>query len=342
MDLIFGLDLGNGYVKIAGEDLNLVFPSGLVRVKETEKLMNGKNFDVFKVKTIKDEENEYFLGNDVEKMGDFIATNIGEGRYKDKYFKIIGESAIAYAIKCSVDNPSKEKHNVYIVAGLPSREKSAKVDEELKKALQGNHIVEIDGVEIAFEVKILKIIAQPLGTLFNYILNGNLELNEKYVGIIDCGTGTTDIDGIKELTVVDSDRDTFSIGSYEVYQRISDYVNKENVYANSTFKKIEEQFEKDVYRISDRALVDIADIKEQTVKNLSEDLINKISIRWQNLTKFDKIFLTGGSSSIFGEEIKKLIEDVVIVPNPQIANAQGFYKYAKFLCDAEICDDEKQ
>lgn len=331
--LVFGVDIGNKCPKIRGGFGSIVFQSGLVREKETENLLDKKDMDVVKIKTYEGEE--YYIGNDIMKMGEFIPTNTGEGRYKNKYFKILAEGSIAYAIKLSVEDPSKEKFKVKIVTGLPSREKSAKnIEEELINALKGNHIVEVDGVEITFDVEVLKVVAQPLGTLFREILgNKRTDLAEKYVGIIDNGGGTTDIDGIKGLTVIDSDRDTFNIGSYEVHQRLADYINKENIYANANASKVEEQFDNDIYKISDRALVDIVQAKIVIIKDLSEELVNKISVRWQNLTKFDIILQTGGSSSIYGEEIKKLVEDIEIGDNPQTANAEGFYLLALFLLE---------
>lgn len=335
-NLVLGVDSGNKSLKIWGEFGSLVYSSGLVKVREIEGLLGKKDIDVITIKSMKfDEENKYYIGKDVLKMGDIIVTNIGEGRYKNKYFKIFVEGAIANAIKLSVEHPSEEKHKVKIVTGLPSREKSAKsIEEELIKALEGNHIVEVDGIEITFDVEVLKVVAQPLGTLFREILgNKRTELTEKYVGIIDCGGGTTDIDGIRELTVVDSDRDTFPIGSYEVHQRLADFINKENIYANANASKVEEQFNSNSYRISDRASVDISKVKEEITRGLSEELINKIAVRWQNLTKFDIILLTGGSSSIYGEGTKELIEDIEIVDNSQLANAEGFYLYALFLLE---------
>lgn len=344
-NLVIGLDVGNGFIKATGENFNYVFPSGLVRAREKEKFSFNENRDlnIFKIKSLKnDSEEEYLLGENIGKLGDdIITTNVGEGRYSDKYYKLICEGVIAYIIKNHIPNAEKDKHTVKIVIGLPSREKVAKnLEEELIRAFEGNHIVAVDNLELTFEVKVLKVVAQPLGTLFNCILekdkNGefpNTSLTKQYIGIIDTGTGTTDIDGINQLTVVDSDRDTFNIGSYTITQELSDFINKENPYANSTFNKVEEQFNEENYKISERAFVRIKEEKEKVIKEKAEELANKILVRWQNTTKFDKIYLTGGSANIFAKYIRNIIKDVEIVKNPQLANAKGFYKYAILLLE---------
>lgn len=337
-ELVLGVDFGNGYAKIVGNGLQIVIPTGLGESIYADELGElSKELDVFEVESVKNENQKYYIGEDVGEVGKYISTNIGEGRYKNKNYKNFVESVLALALyKSDIENLEEEKHKLKVVTGVPSREKGTILEEELKQAVEGNHIVKINGEEITFTVEVLKILAQPLGTIFSYLLendgnNSYIELKNEYVGVIDIGTGTTDIDGIEELKVVEGDRDTFDIGSYHIYQKIADAINCKNPYAKATFISVEKQFLNEEYKVSKRVYVPMKDIKETVINESIEDLLTKIQTRWQGFQKFDRIFLTGGTSNIVVKQVCKTIEGITFVENNQIANANGFYNYAKLL-----------
>ena len=337
-EVLLGVDFGNGYTKIAGENLEFVIPTGLgINTFANELGELSDELNVSEVESVKFEGEKYFIGEDVGKVGRYISTNVGEGRYKNKHYRIFAESVLALALlKNNIENLEKEKHGIKIVTGVPSREKGTILEKELRLAVEGNHIVKINGKEITFEVKVLKVLAQPLGTVFSYLLenSGNnpyVELKNEYVGVIDIGTGTTDIDGIKKLKVVEGDRDTFDIGSYNIYREIADEINNRNPYAKATFISVEEQFLSNEYKVSKRVFVPMEDIKEMVLKENVEKLLTDIQTRWQGFQKFDRIFLTGGTSNILAKPFNENIEGITFVNNNQIANAKGFYNYAKLL-----------
>lgn len=322
MEIILGVDLGNGYIKISTEKGNIIIPSVLGRLEKDE-LSIGNKLDVFKV------GDKFVMGKDVLKLPT-IVTNTGEGRYIDENYKTALEGAIAYTLLHFYG--SDELYNVKIITGVPSKEKGTVLEEHLKKAIAGIHNVSINNKNITFKAEVLKIHAQPLGTLFYKFLNeSNLyPYDEKYIAIVDCGYGTIDIDCIKQLRTVQADRDTFNdVAVYSIYSKIADYINSINPYALATARSVEMQFDNDIYRISDRASVDIVDIKEKIIDETSTLLLNKLQSRWQNITKFDKIILAGGSSKVYKKYLQAKLGDIEVVDSPQIANAIGFYLFGK-------------
>lgn len=326
-----GVDIGNGYIKIATEKGSISIPSVLGRLEGDDELGIAAKHNIFKIesKTFKE---IYSMGQDILKIcaSSNLMTNTGEGRYTDRGFMIAIEGAIAYALSkhCSNENI----FTIKVVTGVPSKEKNTALEKELIKAIEGLHSVRIDNKEIVYEASVIKVHAQPLGTLFYKFINASNQYpyDQKYIGIIDCGYGTIDIDGIKELRTVASDRDTFNdVAAFTIYTKLADYLNSVNPYAQANARSVELQFSNDIYKISDRASVDIREAKESILNEISKLLVNKLQSRWQNFTKFDNIILTGGSAYLFKRQLSEKLGDIEIVDNPQMANTIGFYLFGK-------------
>ena len=261
-------------------------------------------------------------------------TNGKEGRYKQKPYLLLSEFIMAHLVKGSSD--TNLFPDVTVVTGCPTREKGHAVEQDLIKAFEGAHVVSIDGQDKIITVKEVFVMPQPLGTILGLYLDdegyvADESYEKKYVGVIDIGGGTVDIDGVKGLKRQKDDMDTFGPGVIDTYQRIANFIVEADPYSGATRSKVEQQLAAGAegYKISERSTIDIKGIKERVFRELSENLVNQVQSRWSTFTRFDEIILTGGGAAIpeIAEAFRTLDKDIKIIENSQFANAKGFYKY---------------
>jgi plasmid segregation protein ParM len=333
---VFGIDHGNGYLKLVSDDKKIVLPNIIARVSDFlgDELL-AKKYDVCKYRSEKIDDETYVWGQDILKANKLQTSFTDEGRYDQKVYKLLSSFALA------VLKEGNGIEEILLVTGVPSREKGTEVERELQKAFSGTHIINVDGIDRAVKVMEIKILAQPVGTIMYLFLDDdggiqteNQGITDEYCGIVDIGFGTTDLNGVKELDIVHADTETIKSGMSVAYQKLVDYVNKQYPGANASLKTVEKQLlgdNPDCYCVSKRQAIDITEIKEEAFSQLAEDIINGINQRWTNRSKFDRIILTGGGASVLHKHFKSWEKDIELIPSEsQIANAIGFYRYGKY------------
>jgi len=333
--IVMGIDHGNGYFKGYSNEVNgFVLPSSFL-TKESAKKEDAAGIGLVKYNEFESshfEGEHYVWGKEVNTAkGRVLSTYTTEDRYAQKHYKLLSQFGLASLIK-----EKEGTFDVMLVTGCPSREKGTKREAELAQIYTGEHIVRMNGSHKIIRVKECKILPQPLGSVLDLYIddNGNIEWDEigkSYIGIIDIGAGTTDCDGIEALTAIPEDRHTIPVGVHEIYQRLADFINSENPDANATPKKVEMQFQSDVYQVSRRLSIPIKEEKERIVRETAEYIINEIQIRWKNRSKFDMVILTGGGVHLMGPWFRQFIPDIAFVVDHQIANARGFLKFGLLL-----------
>lgn len=329
------IDHGNGAVKaISSEGVSLVLPSGYCLVDDLgvdgwEGVSN--DLDVKTFVSSKDKGEIYCWGKDVTQAATITSTYTKENRYNQFSFQILSEFILASLLPDDVTNAE-----VLLVTGCPSAEKGTVLEEQLIDVFNGGHVVEVNGVSKMINVKQTYVLPQPLGTVLSLYMDSDGYVADRdyetdYIGVIDLGSGTTDIDGIRAMKRQRDDSDTIQTGIHEVYQQIADYINNENPSAKATRSSVEKQIieneDPNMYVISKRASIDIEEEKERILKRVARTIINQINGRWTNRLKFDKIIVTGGGAMLLGKYLTEWEKDIIIVDDSQLANARGFYRY---------------
>ena len=331
--VIVGLDHGNGWVKAKTSTQELVLPSYIARKDSIGEGLVGKELDVKEYESNNAKGEVYIWGKDVIKANHLLSTYGSQDRYKQKNYGLLNEFALATVL---ADHESDVIENVWVITGVPSEEKGTILEKDLEKALIGAHLVKVNGVDKIIKVSKVVILPQPVGTIMSLYLDdrgyvSDDSFEDDGIAIIDLGTGTTDLDHIRELRRQEEDTLSIPIGMFDVYKRIERYIKKHHPNATVTAQKIEAQFSSDSYVISKRSSVDITDIKEQALEEIATEIKNAITQQWKTWDRFDSIVITGGGASTLGKKLKELIEDIKPVQNSQTANANGFYNYGEFL-----------
>lgn len=330
MTTIIGLDHGNGWVKAVTSNNSIVLPSAIARKEALGEGFTTQETKVREYESTSEKGSVYLWGSDINKASKLLPTYGSQDRYIQSLYKLLCEFAIAEVLK------GDSFEDVWIVTGVPTEEKGTVVEDQIKKVLLGGHIVKVDGVEKMIKVTNVIILPQPVGTIMNlYLDQEGFVLDDSYetssVGIIDIGTGTTDLDHINELRRQEDDSLSITIGMIDVYKKIAAYIKKQKPSVNVTAQDVEEQFNQDDYEISSRSHVSIKEIKERTLRETAQDIKSAITQQWKTWDRFDEIVITGGGASTLGKILKELINDARTVNNSQTANAEGFYKYGVYL-----------
>lgn len=340
---VVALDHGNVFVK--GYNGNKTKPLLLPNQFERKDIMEKDQ--IFKSKLVlheytsnKYDDEVWLWGDDIYKSTNAITTYTQEDRYAQKPYKLLTELALSELCE--------DGDELFVVTGMPSTQLGSPYQKELLKAFDGSHIITKNDEEKIFKVKETVPMTQPLGTLMYLYLDdeGNVQdgdVGEEYIGVIDIGGGTADLDGIKELDPMAQDRATIHKGMYSIYEKLADYINSKNPEAGATSKLVEFQIlgdNPDSYRISKRSSMDIGGIKHKLFKSYAEDVITQINQRWTNRSKFDRIYMTGGAVRPLASYFKEWEKDLIIIEDApqslpmsqnininQLANVIGFYRY---------------
>lgn len=323
---VVGLDHGNGWVKAKGEKRQLVLPSYIAEFSKV-----GTSYsDVEELKlneyTSADYKKEtYVWGEDVKKVTGAMTTYSQNNRYQNKFYQLVSLFAIYEAL-----GSGKKFDNVLVVTGVPSDEKGTQAESELVDSLVGTHTINGKKIEIV-EVIVLP---QPLGTVMSlYLDNEGYIKDEKFqtgrIGIVDVGTGTTDLDIVQSLRRQD-DYKSIGLGMMDVYTNIEKNLKSKGV-TNISIPKIEEGWKLGVYKTSERHVTSFGEHKQKAVEDVFKFIEQGINLSWKDLKSFDKLILTGGGAMTFKKHFDRYIDDVYDIPsNPQTANVEGFYNFGKY------------
>jgi len=340
MTTVLAIDHGNGHVKACSDHKVILLSSCYSRPEEfgVDMVAPKRNLQVFEFKSNLYPGEMYYWGRDVNKAGKIIATYGGEGRYVSKPYRLLSQFAMALLL------PDEDQtfDNVHIITGCPSVNKGTELEAEIRQVFNGRHVVTVNGRTKVINVDQVTVLPQPLGTVFSLYFNDegqvvNRQLEDNYVGIIDIGSGTADLDGVKELKRQWDDTATIQLGMFDAYKKIANYINRMNPNANATPQMVEHhllnpEIDINTYKISNRTKpVDITNYRIDVFRELAEDILNGIQQMWPNRSKFDAIYLTGGGAKPLSKYFLEWEKDIQFLDDSQQVNVMGFHRYGLSL-----------
>lgn len=341
MNLInFAIDFGNGYVKAKSEKGEFVFSSKLGYASDLGTSSIGNIFaddaDIHYFQ--RKDEPEYVAGKDIEKViepADLIPTNSANNRYELPSFKRLVDFALAELASYEDSN----NIDVRLVTGMPSNEiEMAKKKDAFERYLSGSHLVSRDGEEYVINVRELKIIEQPLGTLLNVFLNDQLMIHKTFknglIAVIDFGSGTTIVDIYKNMKRHGGD--ISHEGMIHFHKSIADELSgRQSVKIDSQY--IEDGIKNKTYiaKVGNEAF-HFEDIFKEMVHKKLESVIQAYENAIGQEAFVNDFILTGGGSLIIGEQLQEIKGSFRIAENPQTATVSGYYKLAQSMRKAEV------
>lgn len=225
-----------------------------------------------------------------------------------------------------------------LVTGLPVNVYPG-LKEKYEKILLGQHYIKLIAANGEQEERYItigrcKILPQPMGTVFNEILGGkgeleNRELASSRFAVMDIGQNTLDLCCVDSLEYVNLESTSFSdLGVFECYKQLS-----AEIYNAFSIEIPPEEIEQHIrgneikIGVHSRSIVDI---KRRSYLDAAEKIVSRVGNVWRNMWQFNRIIVTGGGAQVLGENIVEALKSpcpVEICKQGTFSNVMGYFKF---------------
>jgi len=324
------VDAGFGRTKALNAVKEISFPS-LVAHYRPVRFTTGMegNGDPTSKLVLEHNGHRHFVGSAAGRQG--IAQNtIDRERAVSEEAKLLALAAFSLLIEDSPDH-------VCLVAGLPVSHFSS-LKERYISELQQTHyfdLLDLSGKPLKkhiVNVHELKVIPQPLGTLFNLLLDdqGGLskaELAGENVGIIDIGYHTADLARADSLEFIDRKSASYPLGLFNAYSELSEELNR-TLDIDAPPESLEKVVASGQIKVGGKT-VSIEKQKQQAFARAAEQIISKVKTLWPDRWQLERIIITGGGGQLLYNYLSNnLDQQAELAPKPVFANAEGYLKLA--------------
>lgn len=331
---VAGIDIGFGFTKATNGREPLLFKSVLGEAADIQFRLPIKKSDSGPCMHVQMDDQAYFVGDFAEQHSDTRQFTLDQERLLTEFSKILTLTAMGnlfngYAI-------------VNIVTGLPVgfyRE----YNQRLATMLQGNHEITFqksDGTSDIRRINInkLRIIPQPLGSIFNLLMNeyGKItdrELAKQKIGVIDIGFRTTDFCMFQGLQYVQRGSSTSDTGIAESFGVITKKLREESN-VNIELYRLYNAIESGIIKIRGREY-NISKLRDSVFKHSASLIAAEVARLWADDWDIDLIIISGGGATVLAKFLQPLIDGNVMPVeskmDPRLNNVQGYLKYARYL-----------
>ena len=307
---ILGVDLGFMYTKaIAGDSFKIKSVVGGQRSLAFNKMtLSGANKPV----SVKVDGDMFFVSDLALQQSESIYYSLKPDRFSSITTKVLLHAILSMAY------PNRET-TVRVVSGLPVSHYEL-YREQLKQLVLGEHRIEVyhgtDRLSSLITVPHGKFLPQPIGTLFNKVLDDQGGIKEgklinRVIGVIDIGFGTTDMLVTESLTPVE--RLTFST----------------NTAVNHICRLISSKLHEQFGVVQKGKSHDITNVIKWALVSTAEQLLGEIQVKWVNDWEIDHVVFTGGGSILLYPIMSPNFHSHELMGDSQWSNVRGYIKWGK-------------
>ncbi len=331
---IFGVDIGFGFTKATNGDEFVIFKSLMGESTDIQFKMDLSTDTFSKNLYVTVDDQSYFIGDFAEQQSNARKYTLDQEMLVKEFVKIFGLTSLGVLAEKTVP--------LNIVSGLPVgyfdqyRQRFATI-------LKGSHEItfhKTDQTKITkkLDIRNVKMIPQPLGTLLNLLMDddgkvNNKELARQKVGLVDIGFRTTDFTIIDQLRYIERGSSTTDTGTSKCFSVIAKKLRKEcgvNVELFRLYKAVETGF----IKIRGHEY-NITKFRDQVFANAARTIASDVDRLWADDWDIDTIVLTGGGSVELAKHLQPLITgNVMPIENnidARLNNVQGYIKFGKHI-----------
>jgi len=337
----FAVDVGFGCVKALHKGNRLVFPSVVGDYRPVRFWSSADTDSSLSQLCIEYRGRRYFVGD--------IAHEQAKARVTMDASRFTSIEGIALLLAALIQLTPDSSTDLKLATGLPVNE-FASEKKAYKEALTGEHYIKllspngniIRDNTIAISETI--ILPQPMGTIFNAVLNedgsdNNSPLAKSRVGVIDIGRNTVDLIQTEKMKFIDRASTSFDdIGLDDAYRELSvELMN--NFGVNIPPESIEPYVRKDAIQYKGKNQ-SISIEKKKTYRAQAEKIASRVKNTWKNLWQIDAIIITGGGAIALGDYIAEILgetDQITVYKNSEatFSNVMGYQKFYERLSKNE-------
>jgi len=316
-----GLDLGNGYIKLRTVDKTLIEPSVYSVVPNVD-FMQGADCAIG-IGNMRLYVGKSALESDL-KLVSAVGTTDALTRYMSKEYRYLlyGILAATYETDLVIE---------HLVLGLPNNHYRECKDEVRDQFNNKEFTLQYQGKQVSIRIEHVVVFPQPLGS---YVREG---IEKKRVMVVDLGAGTNDYTEFNKLgNIINMFSNTEGLKKYHL--EVMQYLQRKHPSIKMNIL--------DIPNILTTGLTDMkgerVNVNDRYVKSLQTKfagyILHPLIEQYDHLSQFDEILLTGGGALAFKDAIIDHQEEVAqirVVDDAQMANAEGFYRFAEAFVRAE-------
>lgn len=225
---------------------------------------------------------------------------------------------------------------VNIVTGLPLAYYDERDKDAMKHLLIGRHTVQRLGrprQEVI--VNACRVVPQPFGTLLSVAMddNGdcaNVEIAGGKVGVLDVGGKTTNILYVTALSEQRRKSTSVELGAWDIVRAMRDHLIEAYPGTDLRDHEIAALFRGVPFSYKGHK-VDVMGEAQEMLRPMAEQVIAEATKLWNGAVNMDAVLITGGGAYLIGKILQEYIKYAKIVDDPVIANALGYWRYARRL-----------
>jgi hypothetical protein len=209
-----------------------------------------------------------------------------------------------------------------LMAGLPLQmmigDQAKDYQKSVKAWLRGSHQFEADGITHAIEIEEVRQTSQPVGALFDYVLNDKAEMIgergsvlQDEVGVISVGFNTVELLVVKERGAVER----FTAGNTVGVRRLLELINRDGLWSLG---------ELDAKLRAGRLNAEV----KQVLPIWAREVNGEVEKRWGiSHRRFGRVLVVGGGALLLKDALTLQFDHKAWVPSdPVMAIARGLWK----------------
>lgn len=338
---LFAMDLGNRQVKLKSEKGEKILPSYFVDAEEYGKrdvlTLKGSDKKTSDYIVDRDPDFTYVWGEELNISGKHLTDTIRfDNRYDSLEFRLLADLALTELSRDFIESSSGIL-DVAVVTGVPTDDyEKDDVIENITRTLKGVHSATIDGKLHAVRVKDVYVLMQPTGTAINAMVDDmgdvidDTDIEDGYVGVVDCGGGTLIIDAFDEMNLDTKNRVQLKDGAYSLYTAIRNRIKEYAISEHEVERVVRTGNAQEIYTWSPngRRTLDLTDTVMRERKRYTRKVIQSIKTTYKDMSRMKTIFITGGGANLLiQDDVESALPIARFVKNSETANVNGFYKY---------------
>lgn len=329
--MVLGVDLGYGWVKATDGERSVRFPA---LVSDAHALFMSELFGEpeYEVSIETSSGNRHVFVGELARKEGHAAWNLATRKFEDADTEALWLTTLALF--------ARDGEPLDVVTGLPLAHYEAQRAALRERLLSLRGRVTIQGRTVEVEARTVRVIPQAMGAMIASLLDpGTLELRNPawtehsgYLLLVDVGTRTTGFVTFEtqpELRLVSRLSDSVDVGVHDLYVALA------SVFRQRTGETppLSDGLYDALYAYGEvfygGQTVSVEPERSRHMERLGGLITRRIQehLGAEALKRVHTVFVAGGGHRMVQTTLQRMFPRVVVVPNPQMANAEGYRLY---------------